>query len=86
MVKAIRNVEIAISGSGIKEPSISESKNKAVVRKSIVASKNIQAGDVLNEINLAVKRPGTGISPMQWTEVIGTQAIRDFAKDEIIEL
>jgi N,N'-diacetyllegionaminate synthase len=86
MVKAIRNVEIAISGSGIKEPSISESKNKSVARKSIVAANTIQKGELYNEVNLSIKRPGSGISPMNWNDVIGKTAHRNFEKDELIEL
>jgi len=86
MVKAIRNVEQALSGSGKKEPSAEEIKNMKVVRKSIVASKNIQKGDVFSAENMDVKRPGTGISPMLWDEVIGYKAKRFFTKDELIEL
>lgn len=86
MVVAIRNVEKALSGSGIKEPTPSEMKNKPIVRKSIVAGRSIKAGEVLSEENLAIKRPGTGISPMKWAEVIGNKAIRDFEPDEMIVL
>lgn len=85
MVRAIRNIEIAL-GNGIKKPSPSELKNKPIARKSIVAAKNIERGDVFTEENLTVKRPGTGISPMRWNEVIGTKASRDFNEDEIIYL
>lgn len=85
MVRAIRNVEAAL-GSGIKEPSESEKKNIAIARKSIVAAGNIRKGEPLTEENLTVKRPGSGISPMKWFEVIGTKAIRDFEEDELIEL
>lgn len=85
MVQAIRNVEMAL-GEGIKEPSHSEITNIGIVRKSIVALKNIQKGEILTEKNLTTKRPGTGISPMRWNEVIGTKAIRDFSEDELIEL
>ena len=85
MVRAIRNVEAAL-GTGIKEPSKSEKKNIAIARKSIVAAKNIQKGEILTEDNLTTKRPGSGISPMRWSEVIGTKAIRDFEEDELIEL
>lgn len=85
MVRAIRNIEQAM-GDGIKRPSPSENANIDVVRKSIVASKNIKVGDKLTEENLTTKRPGSGVNPMQWTEVIGTQAIRDFAEDELIEI
>lgn len=85
MVKSIRIVEKAI-GNGVKEPSSSEKANKAVARKSIVASRNIKQGEIFSEENLTSKRPGTGISPMKWYEVIGKVAIRDFSEDEIIEL
>jgi len=85
MVKAIRNVEKAL-GTGIKKPSQSELKNLPIVRKSIVARKKIRSGEIFSEENLAVKRPGTGISPMRWKEVIGRRASRDFEKDEIIEI
>lgn len=85
MVRAIRNIEIAL-GNGIKKPSPSELKNKPIARKSIVAARNIERGDVFTEENLTVKRPGTGISPMRWNEVIGTKASRDFNEDEIIYL
>lgn len=86
MVDAIRNIEKALGSSGIKEPSKSELKNKEIARKSIVAGKNIPKGAVFSEENLAVKRPGTGISPMRWEEIIGQKAIRDFAEDELIEI
>lgn len=85
MVSAIRNIEKAI-GSGLKEPSSSELTNKAVARKSIVTSREIKQGEVFSEENLTTKRPGTGISPMKWYEVIGKVAPRDFSEDEIIEL
>ena len=86
MVNAIRNIEKAISGSGIKLPSASEQKNIAVARKSIVAAVAIKKGELLTNKNLTVKRPGTGISPMQWDEVCGTTAVKDFEKDEQILL
>ena len=86
MVSAIRNVEKALTGSGIKEPSNSEMKNIFIARKSIVASKSISKGEVLTEENITTKRPGNGINPMSWNEVIGKNAIRDFVKDELIEL
>lgn len=84
MGSAIRNIELAVSGSGKKEPSESERKNMAVARKSIVASRAIKKGEVLTEENLAVKRPGTGISPMRWDEVVGSIAMRDFEEDDLI--
>ena len=85
MVRAIRNVEQAM-GSGIKEPSNSEKKNISIARKSIVAARRIKKGEILTEENLTAKRPGSGISPMRWPEVVGTNAIRDFEEDELIEL
>lgn len=86
MVDAIRNIEKAVLGSGIKEPSPSEQKNKEIARKSIVAAKAIQKGEPFSEMNLTVKRPGKGISPMQWDEIIGQKAKRDFHEDELIEI
>ena len=86
MVSAIRNIEKAIGGSGLKEVSKSEEKNKPIARKSIVASTDIKKGDTFTPENLTVKRPGTGISPMQWDEVIGKEAKRELQEDELIEL
>ena len=86
MVSAIRNIEKAVGGDGTKHVSESERKNMAVARKSIVAACPIKKGDVLTEDNLTVKRPGTGISPMRWEEVIGTKAPKDFEEDELIVL
>ena len=86
MVSAIRNIEKAVGGSGIKEVSASEAKNKPIVRKSIVAAKKIVKGESFTVENLTVKRPGIGISPMQWDEVIGKTAKKDFEKDDLIEL
>ncbi len=83
MVKAIRNIEKAL-GNGIKKPSKSEQPNMIVARKSIVAVKPIKKGEYLSEENLAVKRPGDGINPMRWDEVIGTTAQRDYQMDEPI--
>ena len=85
MVTAIRNIEIAL-GDGIKRLTPSEAKNKPVARKSLVAATAIQRGDIFTKANLAVKRPGTGISPMRWDEVLGRIAHRDFTSDELIEL
>jgi len=85
MVKAIRNTEAAL-GDGIKRPSESELENKLVVRKSIVAAREVEAGEVLTESNLAVKRPGTGISPAEWDVVLGKHAKRKFMTDELVEL
>jgi len=84
MVKAIRNVELALSGNGIKEPSSSEFKNIIIARKSIVAKQPIKKGDVFTEENLTVKRPGSGISPMLWDDIIGKIAFKDFEEDELI--
>jgi len=85
MVKAIRNVELSI-GSGIKKPSPSEKENMAIARRSIVAARNIRKGEVFTEDNLTTKRPGTGISPMMWDDVIGLPAVMDFEYDQLIEL
>lgn len=85
MVDAIRNVEIAI-GTGEKKPSDSEKKNMAIARKSIIALRDIKRGELFSEDNITTKRPGTGINPMRWNEVLGTRAVRDFEKDELIEL
>lgn len=85
MVRAIRNIEAAL-GDGIKGPSESEKKNIAIVRKSIVAQCDIKEGDIFTEENLTVKRPGTGISPMRWNELIGQKAKRSFAEDEMVEI
>lgn len=85
MVSAIRNIEKAL-GTGKKKISESERKNMAIARKSIVAACPIKKGDLLTEGNLTVKRPGTGISPMRWEEVMGTKAIKDFSEEELIEL
>lgn len=85
LVAAVRAVESAM-GDGIKRPSPSEEKNKAVARKSLIAARAIRAGEVFGPENVAVKRPGTGLSPMRWNEVMGKAAPRDFAADELIEL
>ena len=84
MVTSIRNIELSISGSGIKEPSVSESKNKSIVRKSIVAGINILKGEIFSETNLALKRPGTGIDPMTWDNILGTRAVKDYKQDDLI--
>lgn len=86
MVSSIRNIEKALSGSGLKEPSKSELKNKPIARKSIVAACTIKKGIIFAESNLTIKRPGTGISPMQWDNVIGKTANKDFKEDELITL
>jgi N,N'-diacetyllegionaminate synthase len=84
MVAAVRNVEAAM-GDGVKRPSASEYKNMPVVRKSIVAATPIRCGEQLSAENLSVKRPGNGLSPMIWDELIGTTADRDYDVDERIE-
>lgn len=85
MVTAIRNIEVAL-GNGIKRLTLSEARNKPVARKSLVASQAIQAGQVFTAHNITTKRPGTGISPMRWDEVIGQVAQRNFDADELLEL
>ena len=85
MVMAIRNVEQAL-GDGVKRPSPSEAKNMPIARRSLVAACHIRTGEVFTDANLAVKRPGTGLSPMRWDEVLGLTAKRDFEPDELIEL
>jgi N,N'-diacetyllegionaminate synthase len=85
MIDAIRNIEKSL-GDGIKKPSKSELKNKDIARKSIVAKREIKKGEIFTEDNITVKRPGNGISPMRWYEVLGKVASRDYKEDEIIEL
>ena len=85
MVRNIRNIEKAI-GTGAKVPSPSEKKNIAVARKSIVAKTKIKTGDVFTVQNITAKRPGTGLSPMKWFDVLGKTALRDFEEDELIEI
>jgi N,N'-diacetyllegionaminate synthase len=85
MVAAIRNIELAL-GDGVKRLTPSEAKNKPVARKSLVARCEIKAGDIFSPENITAKRPGTGISPIRWDEVMGRSAPRDFASDELIEL
>ncbi|WP_436414235.1 N-acetylneuraminate synthase [Petrimonas sp.] len=86
MVKAIRNIERAISGTREKSVSLSEQKNITVARKSIVAKATIKKGDLFSESNITIKRPGTGISPMKWDVVIGKTASKDFEIDELISI
>jgi N,N'-diacetyllegionaminate synthase len=83
MVQAIRNIEKAL-GDSEKKPTASEIKNKSIARKSIVAAKDIRKGEVFSEKNLTVKRPGNGISPMRWDEVIGNIAMKNYKVDEPI--
>jgi N,N'-diacetyllegionaminate synthase len=85
MVVAIRNVEKAL-GNGEKQVTDSERKNMTIARKSIVAAKYIKKGAIFAEDNITVKRPGNGISPMRWEEVLGKTAKKDFYEDELIEL
>lgn len=85
MVKAIRNIEKAL-GDGIKKMTPSEEKNRFIIRKSIVAARDIVAGELFSPENLDTKRPGTGISPMKWDEVLGKLAKRNYGYDETIEL
>jgi N,N'-diacetyllegionaminate synthase len=85
MVSSIRNIEQAL-GNGEKHVSDSERPNIEVARKSIIAARDIKAGELLTEENLTVKRPGNGISPMLWDSVVGTRAVRDFQADHLIEL
>lgn len=85
MVSAIRNIEQAL-GDGIKRPSPSEARNMSIARRSLVAATAIRAGEVFSAANLTAKRPGSGLSPMRWDEVLGRKAPRDFVADEMIEL
>lgn len=84
MVKAIRNIDLAL-GDGIKTPSESEKPNMAIARKSIVAATNIKKGETYSELNLAIKRPGNGISPMLWEDILGKTATKDYKSDDLIE-
>ena len=84
MVRAIRNIEVAL-GHEEKRATPSELKNKIIVRKSIVASKRVIAGECFSEDNLTVKRPGMGVSPMRWDAVLGTLANRNYEKDDLID-
>lgn len=83
MVRAIRNVSVAL-GDGLKRPTRSEAGNMAVARKSIVARRTIRKGESFSEENLACKRPGTGISPMRWDELLGKASPADYAEDEAV--
>ena len=85
MIESIRNIELAL-GNGVKSLSPSEKKNLMVVRKSLVTTRAIKAGEVFTNENITAKRPGTGISPMRWDEVLGKKAIRNFIADELIEV
>jgi N,N'-diacetyllegionaminate synthase len=83
LVLAIRNIELAL-GDGIKRPTPSEIRNKSAIRKSLVVSNAIKAGELFTPENLTTKRPGSGVSPMRWDEFIGQKALRDFSADELI--
>ena len=85
MVSAIRNIEKAL-GDGIKRCSNSEKPNMIVARKSIVANKSIKAGDIFHENNITIKRPGGGISPMRWDDILGIESNKDYEIDDLIEL
>jgi N,N'-diacetyllegionaminate synthase len=85
MIQAIHNIELALSGDGLKRPSSSEARNIQIVRKSLVANCTIRAGEVFTSQNLTTKRPGTGISSMRWDEFIGRTATKDYQEDELIE-
>ncbi len=85
MIGSIRTIELVL-GDGEKKPSDTEIKNKEIARKSIVARVDIRKGDIFTEKNLAAKRPGNGISPMKWYDILGKKAARDFRKDELIEI
>jgi N,N'-diacetyllegionaminate synthase len=85
LIRSIRNIELAM-GDGVKRPGLRESQNIPVVRKSLVAVKQIHAGELFSAENVGVKRPGTGLNPMRWDEVIGRRSVRDFSVNELIEL
>ena len=85
MVRAIRNIELAM-GTGIKSPAESEIKNKTAARKSLVAKTHIRKGETFSASNITTKRPGNGLSPMRWDDVVGRAARRDFEENEFIEL
>ena len=85
MVIAIRNLEHSL-GDGVKRPTPNELNNKLTIRKSLVAAKSIKAGELFSEKNIVAKRPGTGISPARWDEVMGKTANKDFFSDDLIEL
>jgi N,N'-diacetyllegionaminate synthase len=85
LVRSIRNVEAAL-GDGIKRPTVSELRNRPIARKSIVAACEIRRGELLTADKLSIKRPGTGLSPMLWDEIVGRAASADFAAEELIRL
>ena len=85
IVKNIRNIEKSF-GNGVKKPSQSEIKNKSIIRRSIIAARDIKRGEIFTGGNITVKRPGVGLSPMKWDEILGQKAKRDFEEDELIEI
>ena len=85
MINSIRNIEKAM-GNGIKSPTESEKEIKKLVRKSIVAKSEIKKGQIFSDLNLTVKRPGTGISPMNWDNIIGKLSNKDYREDDLINL
>ena len=84
MVKAIRTIEQSL-GDGYKKPTINERQNQIVARKSLVAAKSIQAGEIFTEENLTVKRPGHGMAPSRFWSIIGTIAAKSYIEDELID-
>jgi len=84
MVRVVRNISKAL-GDGIKRASPSEVKNKIIARKSLVATRPIKAGELLSADNITAKRPGIGISPMHWDDIVGRRARKDYGKDELID-
>ncbi|TGK78463.1 N-acetylneuraminate synthase [Leptospira noumeaensis] len=85
LVSGIRNIELAL-GDGVKKPFPSEIRNMTIARKSLIAKENIRKGEIFTEQNVTTKRPGNGISPMRWAEVMGKTASKDFLEDELIEI
>ncbi|MCW7472027.1 N-acetylneuraminate synthase [Leptospira levettii] len=85
LVSGIRNIELAL-GDGVKKPFPSEIRNMTIARKSLIAKENIRKGEIFTEQNVTTKRPGNGISPMRWDEVIGKTSPKDFLEDELIEI
>ena len=83
MVKGIRNIELAL-GSCVKRPSPSETPNIAIARKSIVANTDIKKGDIFSKENLTIKRPGNGLNPMRWDEILGTISLKNYSEDDLI--
>ena len=84
MIKSIRNIDQAL-GNGIKEPSLKEIENRKIVRKSIVAAREIKKGEIFTQNNLIIKRPGVGISPMKWDKILGKKSKYNFQKDDLIK-